>query len=97
MFIDLFLASVGLLVGTALFGHFESYTSPLRKLAKFAAYLGIVALLSSAVGHWSIVAILGLLAFGVGVHFWWCLAHQINPLTAEPRDRYFALRGWKVS
>jgi hypothetical protein len=31
----------------------------------------------------------GLYAFG-----YWLLRHGINGLTAEPHDRYYALRGW---
>lgn len=34
-----------------------------------------------------------LVAFAV-VHLWWLPRQGINGLTAEPRDKYFELRGW---
>lgn len=96
MFEDLFIACAMLLAGIAFFGHFETYTHPARKVVKWTFTLGIVALLSNAVGHWSLLFMLGLMLLGLTFHFWWCGKHGIHPLTAEPRAKYFALRGWKL-
>ncbi len=41
-----------------------------------------------------ICLILGLPSLGLMFHFWWCRKHGIDPLTAEPRDKYYELRGW---
>lgn len=41
---------------------------------------------------WTFVWILDLPAVGGAFHTVWCLRHGINPLTAEPRDRYQQLR-----
>jgi hypothetical protein len=31
---------------------------------------------------------------GTTFHFIWCAKNGINPITAEPRRRYYELRGW---
>ena len=37
----------------------------------------------------------GLLLLVGAIHVWWLPKHGIHPLTAEPKDKYYALRGWK--
>ncbi len=37
---------------------------------------------------------LGLPGVGLAFHLWWCRKHGIDPLTAEPKERYYELRGW---
>jgi hypothetical protein len=29
------------------------------------------------------------------VHAWWLPRHGVNGWTGEPKERYYALRGWK--
>jgi hypothetical protein len=29
------------------------------------------------------------------IHGWWLPKQGIHPLTAEPKERYYKLRGWK--
>jgi hypothetical protein len=95
MFLDLFVATVFLLLGVYTFGHFEVKTHIIRKMAKMAIYLGVVALVAWYLGSpWGLVTSLGFLALGVAFHFWWCLTHGINAWTAEPREKYYQLRGW---
>lgn len=85
-------------VGTALFGRFEKGTLKERRLLRWVAYLGVVALIYRTAGRpWTFLWIFGLPAVGAGFHFWWCRRHGINPLTAEPRDEYRRLRGWQRS
>jgi len=31
----------------------------------------------------------------VFVHVWWLPRHGINGWTGEPKEKYYALRGWK--
>jgi hypothetical protein len=58
-------------------------------------YLGVVALLSKTAGRpWTFVWIFGLPGVGAAFHFLWCWRHGINPITAEPKDEYYRLRGW---
>jgi hypothetical protein len=54
-----------------------------------------MALISRTAGRpWTFVWIFGLPALGAASHVWWSLRHGINPLTAEPKDEYYRLRGW---
>src|SRR5262252_7709603 len=85
-------------VGNILFGHFEEHTPKWRRILKLFIVTGIVALISSTAGRiWS-VALIGAALGAVGVIHGWVLPKKygINGWTAEPRDKYYALRGWKV-
>ncbi len=95
VFFDLFLVSALHLTGHNVFGVFEERTSIRRKLFKQAFLLVSTAAISLAFGHpWSLVWIIGMFALGTSFHLWWTLSHGIHPLTAEPRAKYYALRGW---
>jgi hypothetical protein len=63
MFLDLFIATVLLLLGGYVFGHFEAKTYIGRRIAKAVVYLGIVALIAWYFGSpWGLIASLGFLA-----------------------------------
>lgn len=81
-------------LGSSLFGTFEVETEWWRKLARWllAAILTIGSY--TLVGHWSLALLAGLALVGTAAHFLWCRKHGIHPLTAEPRAKYRALRGW---
>ncbi|HZR22299.1 MAG TPA: hypothetical protein VFA59_01850 [Vicinamibacterales bacterium] len=82
-------------VGTILFGHFEERTAKWRRMLKFFVIVGGTALLDRFAGRgWAWAFILGGLMLGLTVHFVYLRRHGINPWTAEPRDKYYALRGW---
>jgi hypothetical protein len=56
-------------------------------------FLAVTGLIGVLVGRpWTFVWILGLPVIGAVFHLIWCRRHGINPLTAEPRDRYEQLR-----
>ena len=81
--------------GVTVFGHFEEKMPAWRRLSKWAFYFGVTALLSRGPGlPWTFVWILGLPGVGLVFHLWWCSKHGIDPLTAEPKERYYALGGW---
>ena len=85
-------------VGNILFGHFEEHTPKWRRILKLFIVTGLVALISSTAGRiWS-VALIGTMLAAVGVIHGWVLPKKygINGWTAEPKDKYYALRGWKV-
>jgi hypothetical protein len=93
--VELWLASLIGATGIALFRQFEEKTPLWKRLSKWAVYFGLATLLSRTLGRpWSLVWMFGLPAFGTAFHVWWCRKHGINILTAEPRDKYFKLRGW---
>jgi hypothetical protein len=90
-----FSAAMVAVTGSTLFGPFEEGTPRARRLSRWAAYLGVMALISRTAGRpWTFVWIFGLPALGAASHVWWSLRHGINPLTAEPKDEYYRLRGW---
>lgn len=90
-----FLSAVISVLGFTLFGHFEEKTPKWRRLSKWAAYFGMTALIRRKPGRpWTFAWILGWPALGFVFHLWWCRRNGINPLTAEPKDRYYELRGW---
>ena len=93
--LEWFCAAAVVAAGSMLFGHFEAGTPKARRLSRWLGYLGVVALLSKTVGRpWTFAYIFGMPALGAIFHVWWCLRHGINPLTAEPKDEYYRLRGW---
>ncbi len=95
MYRDMFIAAAFLCVGLIVFGHFEAGTPRWRRLLKAAFFIGLTGFLSVRFGSG---AALGWVAFagalGLSVHTWWTRRHGIGWLSAEPYDRYRALRGW---
>jgi hypothetical protein len=97
VWIDVAVVSSLFAVGNILFGHFEAGTPKWRRILKLFIITGTVALISSTVGRlWSFALIGALLVVVVIVHGWWLPKHGINPWTGEPKDKYYAVRGWKL-
>jgi hypothetical protein len=83
-------------VGNTLFGHWEAETPKWRRLLKFLLILGLTMAISATLGRRWAFAFLGLLALGaVVIHGWWLPRRGINGWTGEPKEKYYALRGWK--
>jgi hypothetical protein len=83
-------------VGNILFGHWEAETPKWRRLLKFVLILLLTLGISTSLGRrWAFLflGILGLAA--LIVHAWWLPRHGINGWTAEPKEKYYAMRGWK--
>lgn len=98
MYAYLFLVCLLYVFGTIFFGHFEIHTPKRRKVAKVLFTLGLVALVVNyAGGGWALALVLFMFALGLGFHFVWCYRNGIHPLTAEPHEKYYALRGWKLN
>jgi hypothetical protein len=75
------------------FGHFETVRPVWNRIVRWLVYLAISGVLGATAGHpWTFLWILGLPTVAAVFHVTWCLRHGINPLTAEPRDRYEQLR-----
>lgn len=98
MLLDMLLPATLLALGNHLFGHFEAQTPRWWRLAKAGLSIVMAPLLSRRSGR---AAMLGwtfvFLGLGLTVHIWWCRRHGIDPLTAEPREKYEALRGWHAA
>lgn len=96
MELELLLMNVLIMTGFVFFGHFEEKTARWRRVLKWVVYMTVALLLIPSVGRpWSFLVIVFPALLGVSVHLWWCRKHSIHPLTAEPRDKYYALRGWR--
>lgn len=83
-------------VGNILMGHWEEQTPKWRRILKPFVFAGLSALISATAGRGWFFVFLGIVAaFVVLIHAWWLPEKGINGWTAEPREKYYALRGWK--
>ncbi|HMG17690.1 MAG TPA: hypothetical protein VK573_03110 [Gemmatimonadales bacterium] len=83
-------------VGNILFGHWEAQTPKWRRLLKFVLFVGLTLAISAWLGRRWTFAFLGLLGLIVVIiHAWWLPRHGINGWTGEPKEKYYALRGWR--
>ena len=83
-------------VGTILMGHWEEGTPKLRRLLNPFVFCGRAVRIPATVGGAWFFAFLGTLSAAVLViHAWWLPRKGINGWTAEPREKYYALRGWQ--
>jgi biotin transporter BioY len=83
--------------GNILFGHFEERTPKWRRLLKVVLVTGVAVGISAWLGRpwfWAFMGVM-LLAF-LYVHAWVLPRKGINGLTGEPKERYYALRGWNT-
>ena len=98
MYFELFLVTTMFTIGGIFFGHFELKTPAWRRLLKLAIVTGVTVLLSTTVGRpWVFVWIFAVPAIGTSVHVWWTRKHGIGVMSAEPKEKYYALRGWTES
>ena len=96
MELEWMVAAVVIAVLAPLFGHFEAKAPMWIRIARFLGYLAVLGVVELAAGRpWTWLWLAGLPLAGAAFHITWCLKHQINPLTAEPRERYYQLRGWE--
>jgi hypothetical protein len=95
MILDVAIMAVFLLVGNLAFRHFEPQTPWWRRVLKAFVVLAVTAVISYYFGRTGV-----LLAFGIAllpviyVHAIWLPSHGVNGWTGEPREKYYALRGW---
>ena len=84
-------------VGNILFGHWEVETPKWRRLLKFVIVLALTLLISRMSGRlWAFLFLGALAVAAVIVHaFWLPWRYGINGWTGEPKEKYYALRGWK--
>jgi len=83
-------------VGNILMGHWEAQTPKWRRLLKFVLFVALTLALSRWLGRAWAFGFLGLLGVAVLiVHGWWLPRKGINGWTGEPKEKYYAMRGWK--
>ncbi len=84
-------------IGGIVFQAFAECESKLRRIAKVLVGASVAVLVSATAGRGWFFVLLGLVTVAVlVVHGWWLPKKGVNGWTAEPREKYYALRGWKV-
>ena len=97
LWIDVAVMASSFAIGNILFGHFEERTPKWRRILKFFVFTALIVLISSTVGRvWSMAFVGALFSVVLVLHLWWLPKHGIHPFTGEPKEKYYALRGWKV-
>ena len=97
MWMEIAVVAIIFAVGNIVFGHWEERTPKWRRLLKFVLMTGLVVLISATAGRPWAFGFLGLLFVAVLlIHGWWLPRLGINGWTAEPKEKYYALRGWKL-
>jgi 4-hydroxybenzoate polyprenyltransferase len=87
--------AVLLALGIVTFRRFEQRTSLWRRVLKFVAILALTAVISYFFGRTGVIIWFGIAALPViFIHAIWLPRHGVNGWTGEPRERYYALRGW---
>jgi hypothetical protein len=95
MAVDIALVASLFAIGNIMFGHFEERTPKWRRLLKFGLVLGATLLLEAFAGSsWARIFVAAAVLAGLTTHFVMLRRFGINPWTAEPRDKYYAMRGW---
>ncbi len=96
MWMEVAVVAIIFAVGNILMGHWEAETPKWRRLLKFVVILGITLGISATVGKsWAFLFLALLALFAVIVHAWWLPRKGINGWTGEPKEKYYAMRGWK--
>jgi hypothetical protein len=96
IWIDVAVVAMMFAVGSIVFGHFEEGTPKWRRVLKLFVFTGLVALISSTAGRiWSAALVTSVVGAAALIRAWWLPKHGIDPWTGEPKDKYYALRGWK--
>ena len=84
-------------VGGIVFAPFGEGMTKGRRIAKTLFGGALAVCISATAGREWFFVLLGVVAVGVVViHAWWLPRNGVNGWTAEPRERYYALRGWKM-
>ena len=92
--LELYFLLTFLTLGMVISRRFEVETPAWRGILKWTILiLGTVGLYQ-VVGHWSLLFPAAGLVIGSTVHVVWCRKHDIHPLSASPRRKYYELRGW---
>jgi len=95
MLLDLAVVGALLVFGNIKFRHFDPRLPLLRRVLKVFAALAVTALLSHYFGRTGVLIGIGIAMLPViYVHGIWLPRHGVNGWTGEPREKYYALRGW---
>ena len=95
MIIDVGIVAVFLIIGNIVFRRFDPFMPLWRRLVKTLVILAITAVISYYFGRKGVLVALAIALLPlIYIHGFWLPRHGVNGLTAEPRDKYYELRGW---
>ena len=95
MLLDVAAVAALLLLGNIVFRRFDPHLPLWRRCAKTAVALAATAAISHFFGRTGVLIAIGAALLPLMyVHAIWLPRHGVNGWTAEPKDKYFALRGW---
>jgi len=84
-------------VGGIVLSAFAEQESRWRRLVKLLIGTAVAVAVSATAGRGWFFALVGVMLMAVLIiHGWWLPRLGVNGFTAEPRERYHALRGWKT-
>lgn len=93
--LDVALMAAVLVIGNVKFRHFEPRMPLWRRLLKVFAALAATAIISYYFGTTGVCIAFIVAALPViYIHGVWLPRHGVNGWTGEPREKYYALRGW---
>ena len=84
-------------IGNIVFGHFEERTPKWRRIAKLFLFMALSVAISARFGRfwfWMTFVILAIPV--VFIHAVVLPRKGINGWTGEPKEKYYAMRGWKL-
>jgi hypothetical protein len=84
-------------LGQIFFAQFANHTAKWKRVLKIIIFTALACGVSAVLGRGWFFTLLGCLSLAVIViHAWWLPKNGINGLTAEPKEKYYALRGWQL-
>ncbi len=97
MWFDLAIVAAIFIWGNIQFRDFEPRMPIWRRVVKAGVIIAITGVISHYFGRTGVLTAIGLAALPViYVHGVWLPRHGVNGWTAEPREKYYSLRGWKL-
>jgi hypothetical protein len=97
MLLDVAVMAVFLVIGNVTFRHFDPRLPVWRRLLKSLVTLIVTAVISYYFGHQGVIIGFGIVMLPlIYVHGIWLPRHGVNGWTGEPREKYYALRGWPL-
>ena len=95
MWFEVAVISTLVALGHIFFGHFEERTPRWRLVLKLVIAIALGVTVSAFMGRTAFWVLLAVMALPmVYIHGWSLPSKGINGWTGEPKEKYYALRGW---